>query len=111
MITMPIEKAQASFVQLCHELAESGETCMIEEGGKPLVRMVPEPSVSAGQGLRRSIMEDLAEWDRTHGLLPDDVPDFPDVWLERTAGLLPLAATAWEADWNTPEEDAAWRDL
>ena len=25
--------------------------------------------------------------------------------------LLPLAASAWEADWSTPEEDEAWRDL
>jgi hypothetical protein len=25
--------------------------------------------------------------------------------------LLPLAATAWAADWNNPEEDEAWRDL
>lgn len=25
--------------------------------------------------------------------------------------LLPLAQAAWTADWNTPEEDAAWRDL
>ena len=25
--------------------------------------------------------------------------------------LLPLAETAWAADWNTPEEDEAWRDL
>ena len=25
--------------------------------------------------------------------------------------LLPLAHTAWAADWNTPEEDEAWRDL
>ena len=25
--------------------------------------------------------------------------------------LLPLAQTAWAADWNTPEEDKAWRDL
>ncbi len=24
--------------------------------------------------------------------------------------LLPLAETAWAADWNTPEEDEAWRD-
>ena len=32
----------------------------------------------------------------------------------RTEGrenLLPLAQTAWGADWDTPEEDAAWRDL
>jgi hypothetical protein len=25
--------------------------------------------------------------------------------------LLPLAETAWAVDWNSPEEDAAWRDL
>ncbi len=25
--------------------------------------------------------------------------------------LLPLAQTAWGPDWNTPEEDEAWRDL
>ena len=25
--------------------------------------------------------------------------------------LRPLAQTAWAADWNTPEEDEAWRDL
>ncbi len=25
--------------------------------------------------------------------------------------LLPLALTAWEADWNSPGEDEAWRDL
>jgi hypothetical protein len=25
--------------------------------------------------------------------------------------LLPLAQSAWAADWDTPEEDAAWRNL
>ena len=25
--------------------------------------------------------------------------------------LLPLAATAWSQDWDTAEEDEAWRDL
>lgn len=25
--------------------------------------------------------------------------------------LMPLAESAWAADWNTPEEDEAWRDL
>jgi len=25
--------------------------------------------------------------------------------------LLPLAQTAWATDWNTPEEEEAWRDL
>jgi len=25
--------------------------------------------------------------------------------------LLPLAQSAWDADWASPEEDAAWRDL
>jgi hypothetical protein len=27
------------------------------------------------------------------------------------ASLLPLAATAWSQDWDTAEEDEAWRDL
>jgi hypothetical protein len=30
---------------------------------------------------------------------------------EGRENLLPLAQTAWAADWNTPEEDEAWRNL
>ena len=30
---------------------------------------------------------------------------------EGRENLLPLAQTAWGADWSTPEEDEAWRDL
>lgn len=30
---------------------------------------------------------------------------------EGRVDLLPLAHTAWAADWNTPGEDEAWRDL
>ncbi len=30
---------------------------------------------------------------------------------EGAEDLLPLAHSAWAADWNTPEEDEAWRDL
>ena len=30
---------------------------------------------------------------------------------EGVENLLPLAQTAWAADWNTPQEDEAWRDL
>ena len=30
---------------------------------------------------------------------------------EGRESLLPLAQTAWAADWDTPEEDEAWRDL
>jgi hypothetical protein len=30
---------------------------------------------------------------------------------QRSDDLLPLAQTAWSADWSTPEEDEAWRDL
>ena len=30
---------------------------------------------------------------------------------EARENLLPLAQTAWAADWDTPEEDEAWRDL
>ncbi len=114
MITLPIKEAQSSLIRLCHDLAASGESRLIEEDGTALVRLVPEPVAILGLGQRRSIIEDLAEWDRVHGALPEDVPDFPDVWLARAANAcnpLPLAGTAWESDWNTPEEDAAWRDL
>ena len=30
---------------------------------------------------------------------------------EGRENLLPLAQTAWAVDWDTPEEDEAWRDL
>lgn len=30
---------------------------------------------------------------------------------ECSDNLLPLAESAWGPDWDTPEEDAAWRDL
>lgn len=30
---------------------------------------------------------------------------------EGRESLLSLAASAWTADWDSPEEDAAWRDL
>ena len=30
---------------------------------------------------------------------------------EGAEDLLPLAQAAWAADWNTQEEDEAWRDL
>jgi hypothetical protein len=30
---------------------------------------------------------------------------------EGRESLLALAQTAWAADWDTPEEDEAWRDL
>jgi hypothetical protein len=30
---------------------------------------------------------------------------------ESPESLLPLAQTAWAADWDTPGEDEAWRDL
>jgi hypothetical protein len=30
---------------------------------------------------------------------------------EGRENLLPLAQTAWANDWDTPEEDEAWRDL
>jgi hypothetical protein len=30
---------------------------------------------------------------------------------EGIGNLLPLAQTAWRRDWDTPEEDEAWRDL
>jgi hypothetical protein len=34
-----------------------------------------------------------------------------DSRVEECADLLPLAHTAWSTDWNSPQEDEAWRDL
>jgi len=31
--------------------------------------------------------------------------------LSSRESLLPLAETAWAADWSSPEEDEAWKDL
>ena len=31
--------------------------------------------------------------------------------VEGGENLLPLARSSWAADWSTPEEDEAWRDL
>jgi hypothetical protein len=33
------------------------------------------------------------------------------VRIDGRESLLPLAQTAWASDWDTPEEDEAWRDL
>jgi hypothetical protein len=32
-------------------------------------------------------------------------------WSEDLHALLPLAESAWAADWDTPEEDEAWRNV
>lgn len=52
------------------------------------------------------------------GIVQQEVFDFLIFLKARRSGqaeggehLLPLAQTAWAADWNTPEEDEAWRDL
>lgn len=75
MITLAVDEAQRRFTRLCHELALSGDVCVIEENGKPLARLMPEP-VPVNSG--RTIIEDIAEWDRVHQEA-DDAPDFPDV--------------------------------
>lgn len=46
--------------------------------------------------------------------LQREVLDFLSFLKARQEGrenLLPLAQTAWGPDWNTAEEDEAWRDL
>ena len=51
-------------------------------------------------------------------VVQQEVLDFVVFLKARQAGqregrenLLPLAQSAWATDWNTPEEDEAWRDL
>jgi hypothetical protein len=66
-------------------------------------------------GLTQTLIEELKAAPQE---VQQEVFDFLRVLKARQAmrdeggeDLLPLAQTAWAADWNTPEEDEAWRDL
>ena len=52
---------------------------------------------SAPEPVQREVLEFITQLKSRHAEPHDD--------------LLPLAQTAWAAEWDTPEEDAAWRDL
>ena len=67
---------------------------------------------------RQAVEQDLAELDRGEGIPIEQVRGKIAQWAGRTRlsapadgdeTLLPLAQTAWAADWSTPEEDEAWR--
>lgn len=55
---------------------------------------------SAPEGLQREVL-DFVVFLKSRG----------SAVMEGLESLLPLAGRAWEAGWNSPEEDAAWRDL
>ena len=63
---------------------------------------------------RRAVEGGLASLDRGEWTLLVEarkpIPQWTSKYSSRTS-LLPLAQTAWAADWNTPEEDEAWREL
>jgi hypothetical protein len=63
---------------------------------------------------RRAVEEGLSSLDRGEGIPLDEVRKRIPQWASKGSSqerLLPLAQTAWAADWDTPEEDEAWRDL
>jgi hypothetical protein len=55
---------------------------------------------SAPEPVQREVLDFLAFLKARHIAADQAISD-----------LLPLAQTAWSADWDTPEEDEAWRDL
>ncbi len=72
---------QRRFPARCHQLAASGETCVVQENGRALARLTPEPLAAAGTG--RSCVEDLAEWERTHPDEADHDESFVAAWQRR----------------------------
>lgn len=56
----------------------------------------------------------MASLDRGEGIPLDESRERIPQWTSKDSTserLLPLAQTAWAADWDTQEEDEAWRGL
>ncbi len=65
-----------------------------------LTRTLIEEIKSAPEAVQREVFDFLAFLKARH-----------TAQAEGAENLLPLAQTAWAADWTTFEEDEAWRDL
>jgi antitoxin (DNA-binding transcriptional repressor) of toxin-antitoxin stability system len=80
MKTVGLFDAKTRLSELCREVAETGETILIERRGRPIAELsLPRPAPKD----RPSILADIARFNAEHPRDPDE-PDFPDVWLERS---------------------------
>jgi len=72
----------------------------VNETMNPLTRTLIQEIQTAPEAVQREVFDFLA-FLKARQTAP----------AEEGENLLPLAQSAWAADWNTPEEDEAWRDL
>jgi hypothetical protein len=86
---------------------------------RPTLAEVPLADLSSGSmsPIAKSLIEELEHAPES---VQREVLAFPRQLRARGAGsdgsedvqaLLPLAESAWAVDWDTPEEDEAWRNL
>lgn len=81
MKTIGIFDAKTRLSELCREVAETGESILIERRGSPIAELsFPRAKRRASRG----ILDDLAAFQAKEGARSDD-GDFPEVWLDRTA--------------------------
>lgn len=69
-------EAKTRLSEICREVNEEGARYVIERRGEPVAELVPLQSYPTP---RRSILEDLAEFEAAHPM-PGDEPEFPAVW-------------------------------
>lgn len=75
-------EAKTRFSELCRQVAKTGEEILVTNRGRPITRICPPPA--PGQRARPGILEDLRAFEKKHGPLPAQGPDFPEVWLQRS---------------------------
>lgn len=76
-----IFEAKTKLSEICARVAETQEEYVVTRRGKPIARILPP--LPEEKPKRRNIIEDMAETERLYGPMPEDEPDFPDVWLMR----------------------------
>jgi prevent-host-death family protein len=70
MITIGLFEAKAKLSELCKQVAKRREPVLITRRGQPLVRIEP---IAPDKGMRSSVWEDRAAWERKHGRIEEDL--------------------------------------
>jgi len=86
---------QSGMVLVCF-----GQMNSVNETLEPLTRTLIQEIQSAPEAVQRQVFDFLV-FLKARQTAP----------AEGGENLLPLAQSAWAADWNTPEEEKSWRDL
>lgn len=83
MKTVGLFEAKTRLSELCREVAESGETILIERRGVPIAELCPPGRAVAADNpyATLGIADAIAAFEKAHG--PSEA-EFPEVWQERT---------------------------